>query len=305
MEARPFQGTGYAMLDLWEAVRSGWLASCDDRALSLYVVLGVHANRSHLAWPSVATMARLGGISKSSVGPALEWLESRGMIKSIKWGSRKRYQVRMVVDGPTVAIRHHLVRNGIWAQLTPTARKVFITLQAHSLPGAEPFYFESSRPEDWRNAVHDGQGLEGSRHVYLEFTGTSWLAERCGVVNRTIQLAMNELNDMKLIVDPGDDLVLVLPNDVDYFYPELVSAAKSEADSRSKLIPGLKRSLTARRKRREQTEPSVPRKGKSPMAKREPPSSEGEAPPNSLKPNAGRHGENGTQRAFYWNVGDL
>ncbi len=304
MNSRPFGGTGFAMLYLWEAVRSGWLATCDDRALSVYVVLGVHANRERLAWPNFTTIAKEAGISKSSVGPALCWLEKSEMIQIVEFGSRTKYRVRLVPEGQAVTIRHAIIKNGLWATLAPTSWKVFIALQAFSLPGSTPFYFEGSNREDWDSAVDAGLDIDGCRHVLPESVSTQRLAEYCGVGPRTIRKAKNQLIDKNLVEVHEENMVLLLPNSPVFLAQEETSGVEGLGPARCSLSPAAKRSFTAWRKRQAQTEQPVPGKGSSPLAKGESPSDQGEETPNTPSHNLVPGRTNGTEIPYKRNAED-
>lgn len=73
------------------------LKFAEGSTVKVYVVLLFHANREKQAWPSVARIAGMAGVSVSTAHRALRWLEQRHWIKGHR---RKVHSTRYKVWMP-------------------------------------------------------------------------------------------------------------------------------------------------------------------------------------------------------------
>ena len=268
-------GSGFALLPFRVSALEGKLAGWSDAQLSLLIVLATHTNESGVAWPSQGRLATLAGISKATVGSAIDSLSKAGWLTVKQGGRGRRYHVSLGDEMDSVAIRQVVVFSGLWAACTPTARKLFVVLLALSRPGDGQ---EGAHISNWQAAVENGRGEDGIRHVLAENLEPARLARLTGAADRTYREAMVRLLELGLVVEYEDEDNLMILNNPGYHMPNILAALKrSEGPKPS---PSAKCAATWRRKRMSKPAESVPRRG----AKGNPPADNSASPLASRQP---------------------
>lgn len=244
-------GSGFTLLPIKSDALQGKFSSWGDAELSVLVALGVHASPQGLAWPSLGRLARLAGVSKSSVGDALMNLAERGWIR----GRGRKYHVSLGEICDSVAIYQLVVFSGLWAACTPTARKLYLILRALSRPGGGVNIL------NWDDAVEEAIGEDGLQHVRFCDLDPSYLAALIGCSSRTYRDAMCRLRHLDLVRDPevedeeeeedyevGFDCLL-LPNNPGFVMPGIVRSPDRKEGSPRPVSSGARRSAAWARKR--------------------------------------------------------
>jgi len=266
MSPQPFYGGGFTLLPLRDSALSGKLSDWQTEDLSTLVVLAAHANRHGVAFPSLHRIATLGGLSKSAVGPSLQRLTGHGWIRNAKGGRGRKYTVELGESSDSVAVRHCVVLNGIWASITPSCRILFVLLQALSRPGDGRFGTALS-VDEWESAVEEGKLTNGCRHVLLHSAAPSELCRLCGIADRTFRKSMNILIEFNLVEIAENSDTWLLPNNPTCWFPSVLQALIFPDPSELKVTSGARRSLSARRRRRAQMAQLVPVGGASPSGR--------------------------------------
>lgn len=85
-------------------VESGAWARMSDGACRVYVVLAKHCGREWIAWPSLATVRRLSGISKAQVCRAINELQDEGLLRRRRGGGRNSTVYQLLELGETPSL---------------------------------------------------------------------------------------------------------------------------------------------------------------------------------------------------------
>jgi hypothetical protein len=107
-----------------------------DACIAVMVALGVHANHDLQAFPSDSRLGILAGIHFDNCKKALSFLQDEGEIATVM-GQRKRYQLNYMkirTGDSWFPIFQSMVYRGIWAKLKPSAKKLYVVMDANSVP---------------------------------------------------------------------------------------------------------------------------------------------------------------------------
>ena len=264
---KTFSGDGFSLLPWGEFARDGSMAKWQDFEISIVIVLLSFENKNTgEAFPSLDTIAALAGMSKTTVAKAVEAMEGhwfkviqrqigRGRSKNVYQLTYKRYDYGIYGDSAGwIKVHHDLVKNGMWAIMPPSVRKLYLIMKAFCMPG-------SYANVGWLNREYDG----GSWYDYAEdfdFMPASVfdafgkerpaLSELCGIQGKTYRDARAWLLCNGLMQNYEGDYChgLAFPYDVGKYVPKVLGAIQEkrkmkEEHSRKGCTGGAKKSMRA------------------------------------------------------------
>lgn len=211
---------------LWrirETILEGRLLEWRDADLSVLAVLLAHENhKTRVSCPSTARIAALGGLSKSSVRPALinitseGWLTSQVVPSKGGLGFRALYHMKYVPwkEGDTsrrwLHVDSGLVYNGLWAAMSPDVRRLYLTVLSLAWAGD---FADISTDEDGDTSAwfhREGAGGHSFRFLDAVYAGPRRLRELANISPRSFSRSINWLVDNRLL-QPNEEGV-VMPN---------------------------------------------------------------------------------------------
>jgi len=140
-----YTGEGFALFPWGGHIRERQSVPWPDNVVSVYPALVAHFNENGEAFPSIERLSILSGIRKSYVSDALRLLEETKWILVTKTMSRSgraknRYQSMVKREccssDAYISISSKIILNGLWANLKPSARKLYLVLKSYSCIGA-------------------------------------------------------------------------------------------------------------------------------------------------------------------------
>jgi len=212
--------------------------------LSVFVVLAAHANASGCCFPGDHRLATLSGISETTLPGVLKSLEAKGWIRRLR-GPRNIREFEVHGDwDKALSIPKAVVFGGLWASITPSARRLYLLLQALSRLGPGTDY-ERLCTGEWEAAIETYD-----RHLLPPQLAPQDLARFAGLKERTYRDAMVCLTRWGLIACSDAHDGLLLPDPKVKSSGVLDSLQKSRGGDGSKLgTAGTKRATAWRRKR--------------------------------------------------------
>lgn len=231
-----FSGKGLALLPFVEAAKNGKLAKYNDSQLAVLPVLISFENKdTREAFPCVETIATLSGMSNTTVLSALSSLNGHWFTiqkKTLKNGRPKNIY-RMIysryTDNPApgwISLSHAIIKNGLWAIMTPSARKLYLVMKAFCLPGIYADLGWINRDRDDFNP-HDRDDYFDflPNHVLKGFGKIRpSLANLCGLEDRTYWRTKKWLLDVGMISEHEGDFHsgLALYSDIKKYAPKII-----------------------------------------------------------------------------------
>lgn len=212
-------GDGFALLPFGKFARAGEIARWSDAWLSVLTILISFENKeTRKAYPSLNTIAVLGGVGKGNVSNAIKRLQESkwltlGREPSIR--GHQRYVYTMLYPPYSVcfgagegnnwiSVYDDVIKSGVWAVMPPSVRKLYLVMKAFTMEG---FYantgwageytsesygdirYDCAEDFDFMPAsVFDGFGRERPT-----------LANLCGIADKTFRDAKNWLTDNELM----------------------------------------------------------------------------------------------------------
>lgn len=245
---------GFVLLPLGRVARDGNLAGWPDHVLSALVVLIAFENRrTRLAWPSVKNIAALAGLRTERVTDAIRKLEKNGWLQ-VQRAKGNRYFMRYqgyhdpgLESGDWIRIDTAVVKRGVWAAMSPSARKLYLVLRSLATIGARA-------EESW---IHDeNEFFDAVRDCDFAFlpetkADPAELRRLAGLPDRTYRRANIWLFDNGLIQvsDLDGDSGYILPFDPKRWSPEVVKAVEAEKEEPLNPSRGASRAMAWARKR--------------------------------------------------------
>ncbi len=255
---------GFFLLPLRLTITGGELQKWGNDTLAVLVVLIAHENsNTRLACPTQARIAALAGISKTTVGGALDSLARLGWLTTTVHPTRRGlgfYQKHHMKyarhrngdkSGKWLHIERYIVANGIWAAMPPDTRRLYLTLLALSWGG---YGTPASYEEDVTTYACVVPAPEDGRFVDAGYLSPQKLRDMAGITQRTFTRAWNWLVDAKMIVGAPDGMretenyeskggIMLTYNSSLQVPAVLERVARAKADI-AKLTPGAKRLMT-------------------------------------------------------------
>ena len=245
-----YSGKGKVLLPWKAQISERGISGFSDRWIAAHPVVCSFANTEGRAWPSIRTIAVLGGISKTTAINAVHSLEEKNWIAVTKipiQHGRVRFEYR--VDrysfgerGKWISIGTTILRNGLWAMLPASARRLYVVLKSYAFPGAYGLYGRELLVGNDDDAWH-GDTMQECDFDFVPMTALSridreqgGLSALCRFQQRTLSYARGVLREYGLIEAADPDFALdgiVLPLNVDKIFPDIL-ARLGEADKDEK-----------------------------------------------------------------------
>lgn len=258
-----FSGDGFILAPWGKAAREGTMAQWIFHHPSIVLVLLSFENKdTREAYPSLDTIAALAGISKSTAARGIDKLKGRwlnvtqkpigkGRSKNVYKMTYTRYDY-----GDSTAwikVHHDLIKNGMWAIMPPSVRKLYLVLKAFCMPGSyanagwldheggDGSWYDLQEDFDFMPAsVFDGFGKE-----------RPLLSELCGIQDKTYRDARAWLTSKGLMQHYEGDYYhgLAFPYDVGKYVPKVLKAIQEkkvkQEISRKECTGGAKKAMRA------------------------------------------------------------
>lgn len=230
--------------------------------VSVYPVLKAFANEDGIAWPSLQTIGILTGMDRDkAVKDAIARMIARGWLEEVRERQPKQRSKGLAyklteTDRKSFAMGKDFVRKGAWAELTPSARVVWVVLKANSWYGGH--YLTPDYPTDNSEGyindfddrtatlptskvigVNDFTFIPIGQYNLLSFYR---IATRSREMSRkTFGNAVNTLVDKKIIfpVDEG----IILPHEPGVQAPAVMERLARAQAVKSTIAPGTRRTL--------------------------------------------------------------
>lgn len=253
-EIKPWRGKGIALIPWGNAIRNkkvfmkhgkDWYGAVNANISIAPVLVSHYMNKEHdVCLPSQDRISALAGIRKEFV----QYNIDKNMFtvsKVTQRNNRKRTEYRRIYDKELeprsyISISHYIIFNGIWANLTPSAKRLYLVLKAFTYPGCyaalggEAFNMDYSYSGETRFDCDITSDIEEYDYDFLPQTTLENIYEEqplsllCGLEERTYRRAYQELKDKELILSTDDSYAkdgLIFPNSNGKWYPETVKRA--------------------------------------------------------------------------------
>jgi len=191
-------------------------------AKSIWPVIACHANQSGVAFPSERRIAILSGLSDKVVRKGIKDLEKSSLFKVknyvTKRGKRsKRFIIKMQKGknrGRSFPFHRYILESGIWRELKPTAKALYISIRCFSY-----FCYDYCMDEQDDIGVEPGdmfrlrsiEWCEAERDVLIKYSGIN----RNSFLNALENLEKNNLVELE---DETGQLYVYLRAKDGFFY---------------------------------------------------------------------------------------
>ena len=249
-------GDGFALVPLGKCAREGEIARWPDAWLSVLVILISFENKKpRKSYPSLDTLAALGGISKENASNAILLLQNNKWLTSSREPSirgRQRYVYTMLYPPYVVgagegnnwiSVYDDVIKSGVWAVMPPSARKLFLVMKAFAMEGfyANTGWVGEYTSESYSNTCHDfAEDFDFMPASVLDGFGRDrpTLAALCGIAERTFRDAKNWLTDNELMhFYEGDYCTgLAFPHQPKRYAPKVLEALENKKKLQSEAI---------------------------------------------------------------------
>lgn len=250
-------GDGFALLPFGEFARDGKIARWPDAWLSVLVILISFENKeTRKSYPSLDTIATLGGVSKGNVGNAIKLLHEDKWLTLGRESSgrgRQRYVYTMLYppysasfgagEGNNwISVYDDVIKSGVWAVMPPSVRKLYLVMKAFTMEGfyANTGWADGYTSESYGDIRHDfAEDFDFMPASVLDGFGKERppLANLCGIADKTFRDAKNWLTDNELMhFYEGDYCTgLAFPHRPNRVAPKVIEAMESKKKEQAEL----------------------------------------------------------------------
>lgn len=247
----------FVLLPLRDMILRGDFYWLTDAEVAVLPVLVAHMNqKTRQSFPSHDRIAVLAGIGKKSVADGTTKLRDRRWLdirKEPAPGGRTRHVYRLYIKEYSseersiwLGLPAHRVFLGVWAALTPSARRLYLVLLALSWNERAALVNPEMNPQDWQEFEPGGYG--SGRFVPAERLDPRELGDLAGIEPRTFQRAWNALLEHGLIEVNTEEVEGILMPDTKIEAPAVLARLK-KLDDRG-VTPGARRLLSRTRNRK-------------------------------------------------------
>jgi len=247
-KVKVFSGNGFILVPWGEPAREGKFAQfIGDEVSTLVVLMSFENAETREAFPSLDTIAALAGMSKTTVMKCIDKLKKNNWFnvtyKRIGNGRSKNvYQMtyQRYTGGDStgwIKIHHDIIRNGVWAIMPPSVRKLYLVMKAFCVAGsyADHGWLEIEEGDgSWYDFQEDFDFMPAS--VFDGFGKVRpYLYELCRIQDKTYRDAKKWLFDNDLIRYYEGDYCngLAFPYDARRYAPKVLETMEQKKEQQA------------------------------------------------------------------------
>ena len=238
------KNSSFCLLPWGKSFREGGMLEFSDAEIAVLPVIAIHADNKQKAYPGYERICALAKVSKATVAKGIDGLADKGLIAKTTslTGAQSYNEYRLLFSYDKnnddksytrqwIALHRELFEYGIWGEMPPKKRRVYLILKAFAWSGLSSTEFgyngaefvEVYERKKWRTLpLSNIQFLSGSAHSAAEF------ARLAGVADRTYRDAKAWLIDNSLIIPHSEGKIdgFVIPFWPKAYFRDVVAAIK-------------------------------------------------------------------------------